>query len=168
MTRYCAPLLLLIRILITICLGTGALQLIARASTTTPAFAPPRPALARSADARGNVAVESDAVDGDEGKCVPRYAPPLPLWSIRAMGDSSSPQRSRFQQHANPLSRKCQMSADLPVDWPRPDFDDADLPLDLDIGRGKGGSSWIWSVDATASATGPTLAPSRSSGTTVT
>ena len=55
------------------------------------------------------------------------------------MKDPSSSRRSRFRQHVNPLSRKYQMSADLTVDWSRPDFDDADLPLYLDIGCGKGG-----------------------------
>ena len=65
-----------------------------------------------------------------------KYIPP---WSLPPSKSTSSSRASRFRQHVNPLSRRYQMSTDLPDQWPQSDFKNVNLPLYLDIGCGKGG-----------------------------
>lgn len=58
----------------------------------------------------------------------------IPPWSIERTKAPTSTSFARFRQHVNPLSRRYQMSAELPDNWPYSDFTNVNLPLYLDIG----------------------------------
>lgn len=81
----------------------------------------------------GNTIDNNEATNNNDDE---RYIPP---WSMSQLKDPSSKQYARFRQHVNPLSRRYQMAADLPNNWPYSDFGNVNRPLYLDIGCGKGG-----------------------------
>lgn len=136
MPRYRSILILLLQML-ALCCSTGASRRITRVDI--PAFVlpcsrfsscPTRIRVSTADDAQDMMAAQTDADKGDE------YIPP---WSQPQLKPISSKAYSRFRQHVNPLSRRYQMPAWLPDNWPHSNFNNVNLPLYLDIGCGKGG-----------------------------
>lgn len=79
--------------------------------------------------------IKDETTDKTEDTPEEKFIPP---WSIPS-NKPNSKAFARFRQHVNPLSRRYQMRAELPEDWPSCDFTNVNLPLYLDIGCGKGG-----------------------------
>lgn len=129
--------------MLALCLGSGPRSAArASASPSSSSFifpsrggrASPRARMVQMVNSEvGAATTASTSTDDDEHG---RYMPP---WSLPQLKNPNSKQYTRFRQHVNPLSRRFQLAADLPPDWPRSAFDDVTLPLYLDIGCGKGG-----------------------------
>ncbi|KAL9178715.1 hypothetical protein ACHAXT_003846 [Thalassiosira profunda] len=122
-----------------LCLRTAASRRLA-VSSATPSFVTPC-ASHQTCPSRRHSTTDAETsppppTTDDDDDDEERYLPP---WSTAQPRNTSSKAFARFRQHVNPLSRRFQMPADLPQQWPHSDFDNVNLPLFLDIGCAKGG-----------------------------